>query len=246
MAENPTSAPPTLPALPAAPSGPEPGDRLRGLSANTRRAAYAPRYTVMVRYLRVALPVAGLFAIAIVFLWPRIRAMLNRPTEITQDERQAKMVSGRYVGSDAHGRPYTVTYDTAQQPPAGGPVDMVNPVAELTLQNGHWVAVKADRARYDQAAGLLDLSGHVELIHDDGYDFVTDRAHVEFNKNLITGDRAVVGRGPKGEIEARAFRIINNGDAVVFTGPAHLLLRPDAARIPEPGDKKTPTGEKQK
>jgi lipopolysaccharide export system protein LptC len=143
-------------------------------------------------------------------------------------------VNGRFVGSDAHGRPYTITYDSALQPPQGGPIDMTNPIAELTLENGRWVAVKADRALYDQQAGTIDLTGNVELFHDAGYRFSTQRAHVEFNKNLIWGERAVTGRGPKGEVQGRGFRVINNGDAIVFTGPARLLMRPDAAQMAEP------------
>ncbi len=213
-------------------------DRLRHLSAVPRQGRYTPRHTRRVRALRVVLPAVALLAVAIVILWPRIRAEFNRPTETSAEERQPHMVSGRYVGSDAHGRPYTVTYDSATQPPAGGPIDMVNPLAELTLQNGHWVAVKAERGRYDQSTSVVDLYGHVEFFHDDGYRFTTEVAHVEFSKNLIWGDRAVVGRGPKAEVEARGFRIINNGDAFTFTGPTRLLLRPDAARIDVAGDKK--------
>ena len=211
-------------------------DRLRHLSAVPRIAAYAPAYTKLVRRLRIILPVAGLFAIAIVGLWPRIRAEFNHPTQTSPEERKARMVNGRFTGSDAHGRPYTVTYDSAQQPPDGGPIDMVNPVAELTLQNGHWLAVRSVRGVYDQATGVVDLYGKVELFHDAGYRFSTEHAHVEFNKNLIWGDRAVEGHGPKGEVAGRGFRIINNGDAIAFTGPARLRLRPDAAQMPEPGE----------
>lgn len=212
------------------------GDRLRLLATAPRSATYAPAYTQLVRRLRIVLPVLGVLTVLGVAFWPRIHALFNRPTETSQEEREARMVNGRFVGADVHGRPYTVTYESAHQPPGGGPVDMVNPVAELTLQNGHWVALRAEHGRYDQAAGLIDLSGHVELFHDEGYRFATERAHVEFAKNLIWGDRAVEGRGPKGEIFARGFRVINNGDAITFTAPAKLLLRPDAAQIPEPGD----------
>jgi lipopolysaccharide export system protein LptC len=237
MAENHSSDSPeaTTPGPEAVPPGMAP-DRMRHLSAVPRKGTYTPRHTRRVRFLRVVLPIIGLFGVVIVVLWPRIRAELNRPTETSADERAAKMVNGRYVGTDSHGRPYTVTYESAQQPPGGGPIDMVNPIAELTLQNGHWVAIKADRGRYDQSASLVDLYGHVEFFHDDGYRFTSEVVHVEFSKNLIWGDRAVIGRGPKAEIEARAFRVINNGDAFTFTGPAHLLLRPDAAGIDEPGE----------
>jgi lipopolysaccharide export system protein LptC len=184
------------------------------------------------------LPIVGVLTLVIVIAWPHIRAQFYRPTETSQEERQARMINGRYVGSDSHGRPYTVTYESAEQAPGGGPIEMVNPTAELTLGNGHWVAVKADRGHYDQAGGLLDLSGNVELFHDEGYRFTTESAHVEFNKNLTWGERSVIGRGPKGEVVGRGFRIINNGDAFVFTGPAKLLLRPDAARMLQPEGEK--------
>ncbi len=210
--------------------------RLSHLSTNTRDATYGPAYSRLVRRLRIILPTIVVLTVAIVILWPKIRAEFIPPTQTSTEERQAKMVNGRYVGSDSHGRPYTVTYESAQQPPGGGPIEMVNPTAELTLQNGHWVAVKAAQGRYDQAAGLIDLSGNVELFHDDGYRFTTEKAHVEFNKNLVWGERAVTGRGPRGEVVGRGFRVINNGDAIVITGPARLLLRPDAAQMPQPGE----------
>jgi lipopolysaccharide export system protein LptC len=227
MAENPPKAPNEEPPDPST-------DRLRNLSAVHRQSGYSASYSKAVRRLRVLLPVAGVLTVAIVILWPRIRAEFNHPTETTKEDRQARMVNGRYVGSDSHGRPYTVTYESAQQPPGGGPIEMVNPTAELTLQNGHWVALKAEHGHYDQTAGLIDLSGNVELFHDEGYRFVTEKAHVEFNKNLAWGERAITGRGPKGEVTGRGFRLINNGDAIVITGPARLLLRPDAAQMAQP------------
>jgi len=213
-----------------------PPERLTYLDAAPRQAAYAPAYTRLVRRLRVALPAVGLLGLAAILLWPRIEEALNHPTQPSELDRRARMAKGRFVGTDSHGRPYTVTYDTAAQPPGGGPVDMVNPLAEITLDNGHWVAIGAANGRYDQTGGTIDLSGHVELFHDDGYRFTTERAHVEFNKNLIWGDRAVEGHGPKGEVEARGFRVADKGETIAFTGPAHLLLRPNAAELPDADD----------
>ncbi len=214
-----------------------PADRLRNLGMAKRQSSYKPSYSRRVRRLRVILPALAVVALAIVLLWQRIQAEFNHPSQTSAEERQARMVNGRYVGSDSHGRPYTVTYDSAQQPPGGGPIEMTNPTAELTLQNGHWVAVKADKGRYDQAASLIDLSGNVQLFHDEGYRFTTERAHVEFAKNLVWGDRAITGQGPKGDVVARGFRVLDNGDAFVFTGPTRLTLRPDAAQMDEPGEK---------
>ena len=234
-ANHPDESHPTLEGL----SG-KPPDRLSYLAAIPRQAAYAPAYTQLVRWLRVVLPVVGLLAIAGTLLWPRIQSALNHPTQPSDLDRRARMSRGRFVGTDSHGRPYTVTYDTAAQPPGGGPVDMVDPLAEITLDNGHWVAVRAATGRYDQAAGTIDLAGHVELFHDDGYRFTTDRAHVEFNKNLIWGDRSVEGHGPKGQVVARGFRVADKGETITFTGPASLRLRPKAAQLPDADDEGAP------
>jgi lipopolysaccharide export system protein LptC len=225
---------PSQPDQPALPPASSPDRLSQFRSGSARRATYSGGYSQRVRRLRVVLPAVALVTLGVVLLWPRIRAEFHHPTTTSAEERQAKMVKGRYVGSDSHGRPYTITYDSARQASGGGPITMINPLAELTLQNGHWVVVKADEARYDQTAATIDLRGHVELLHDEGYQFASERARVEFNKNLIWTDRAVTGQGPKGEIVARGLREVNNGDTIVFTGPARMILRPDAAQMDEP------------
>ena len=83
--------------------------RLSHLSTNTRDATYRPAYSRLVRRLRIILPTVVVLTVAIVILWPKIRAQFSPPTQTSTEERQAKMVNGRYVGSDSHGRPYTVT-----------------------------------------------------------------------------------------------------------------------------------------
>ena len=215
----------------------EPTDRLGRIATAPRRAAYTPAYTRVVRRLRIALPLAGVAVIGVVALWPHIVAYFDRPTDLSQDDRRAQMINTRYVGADSHGRPYTITADATEQSPGGGLIEMISPLAELTLANGRWVALKAEHGHYDQAAGWVDLTGHVELFHDGGYRFTTERAHIEFTQDLVWGDRAVQGHGPKGEVEARGFRIVDKDGSVVFTGPARLMLRPKAAALPDPNAK---------
>jgi lipopolysaccharide export system protein LptC len=127
---------------------------------------------------------------------------------------------------DRSSRPYTITSDSAEQALDGsGIVEMIKPVAEITLANGRWIAVKAAHGRYDQNNGKIDLDGAVELFHDDGYRFMTEKAHVDFNEGLVWGDQPVEGQGPKGEIRALGFRVTDKGQNTVFTGPSKLTLR---------------------
>ena len=223
------------PENPNATEGRSDAARFRHLASLPQSATYGPAYTRLVKRLRIAVPGALLVVLAVIVLWPRIKAELNRPSLVKEEELRARMINTRFVGTDKRARPFTITADNASQPPGTNqPVDMTNPIAEMTLANGRWIAVKADEGRYDPASGAVDLNGRVELFHDEGYRFVTEYAHVEFNKNLVWGDRAIVGHGPKGEIQARGFRVVDNGNTIVFTGPARLELRAKAAQLPEP------------
>jgi lipopolysaccharide export system protein LptC len=189
-----------------------------------KRAPLDLRRSRHVRVLRVALPVAVVILLGVIALWPQFRP---RQIETAQEERRrSEMVNTRFTGMDRSARPYTITSDSAEQALDGsGIIEMTRPVAEITLANGRWIAVKAAHGRYDQNSGKIDLDGAVELFHDDGYRFLTEKAHVDFNEGVVWGDQPVEGHGPKGEIRALGFRVTDKGENTVFTGPSKLTLR---------------------
>jgi lipopolysaccharide export system protein LptC len=189
-----------------------------------RTAPIDTRRSRLVRTLRVALPVAVVVLLGVIVLWPQFRP---RQIETAQEERRrSEMVNTRFTGMDRSSRPFTITSDSASQALDGsGVIDMTRPVAEITLANGRWIAVKAAHGRYNQQNGKVDLDGAVELFHDDGYRFLTERAHVDFNEGVVWGDQPVEGFGPKGDIQALGFRVSDKGENTVFTGPSKLTLR---------------------
>jgi lipopolysaccharide export system protein LptC len=65
----------------------------------------------------------------------------------------------------------------------------------------------------------------VNLIHETGTRFVTQRAHVNVSTNTAEGHDPVVGHGPSGDITAQGFRILDKGDIIIFTGKSNLLLK---------------------
>jgi lipopolysaccharide export system protein LptC len=182
------------------------------------------RRSRQVRMLRIALPVVVVVLLGVIALWPQFRP---RQIETAQEERRrSEMVNTRFTGMDRSSRPYTITSDSAAQAMDGsGIIEMNHPIAEITLANGRWIAVKAVHGRYDQNSGKIDLDGAVELFHDDGYRFLTEKAHVDFNQGVVWGDQPVEGHGPKGEIRALGFRVTDKGENTVFTGPSKLILR---------------------
>lgn len=188
-----------------------------------------------VTLLRVALPMAALLLAALVITWPQIQnrervAFSLAPTSADPKEvEQLTMVNPRFVGLDSKQQPYTVTAKTATQERAGADMILLDrPQADILLDNGAWVTVTGRKGRYSQKQQILDLEGDVDVFHDSGYEFHTEKAQVDLANDTVNGDVPVAGHGPGGTIDAQGFMILDHGQTVIFTGDSKLHLNPGA------------------
>jgi lipopolysaccharide export system protein LptC len=187
-------------------------------------------YSHFVKFMKVVLPLAAFGIIALLAAWPRIQ---GGDPGLRRDSGELEMMRALYVGTDTQNRPFSLTADRAVQSTSEpGVLDLVRPQGELTLKDGTWIAIKADRGRYNDKTGKLLLLGNANLFHDKGYEFRSDEAHVDVKAGNAWGDLPVTGQGPFGEIFSRGFRLFDSGATIVFNGPAHLDL---AAGLTESG-----------
>ncbi|WP_114392429.1 LPS export ABC transporter periplasmic protein LptC [Oleisolibacter albus] len=190
-----------------------PHQRLRDAHAHTR----------LVNLAKVALPALAAATLGLILIWPLFTG--GDGSKAGPEAGSLEMVGARYVGVDTTARPFEVRAQTVQQTGNGGSmVDLGSPEAEITLKGGTWLNLKADRGRYDQTSGRLSLEGNVTLYHDGGYEFSTDQAELDTGKGLVWGNVPVSGQGPMGHVDAGGFRILDDGNTVVFTGRARLHL----------------------
>ncbi|MEQ8965754.1 MAG: LPS export ABC transporter periplasmic protein LptC [Azospirillaceae bacterium] len=220
-----------------------PGPRRR-FTAKTRRTSGTRGYSAFVSAAKFVLPLAALGLIAIVVMWPSLDAPVER--DVTEQQASSSsMVNPRFSSTDDQGRPYTITGTAADGVPGEtAVVDIESPEADVTLEDGTWLALMADQGRFDRDAERIHLQGNVEVFRDDGYAIRTHEAHVDLQAGESWGDRAVSGHGPDGRLEGSGFRIAGNGDTIVVTGPARLVLEAgggagadgggDLAGTPEP------------
>ena len=182
-------------------------------------------YSRFVGAMKLVLPAAALGLVALIASWPSLHD--PHPAAAVQDNGQLTMTNAHYEGADRKNQPYSVLAMQARQSTGQpGIVDMKQPDAEITLNNGAWVTVRADHGRFDQNQGKLLLTGRVDMVHDKGYELHSDEAHVDVNHNTAWGDRPVVGQGPLGTLYAQGFRMADNGATIVFTGTARAILEP--------------------
>ncbi len=192
-------------------------------------AGQLARRRVLVAVAKRVLPAAALALLATVALWPEFESAADRGRvafrRVLQVQPEAlRIVAPHYQGVDEQSRPFTVTADTAVQAGNEEAVQLVAPRADLTLSDGGWVYVESRDGRYDRRAGTLDLAGRVTVHHDDGTQFVTEAAKVDFGTGAASGDRPVAAQGPFGTLDSQGFRLTDRGGVVVFTGPSRVVL----------------------
>jgi lipopolysaccharide export system protein LptC len=197
------------------------------------------RYSRRVALLKRALPAIGLTLLLLVAGWPRLAPFLESvrlgfPAIDLREARELRMTTPRYAGLDRYNRPYVVTAAVGRQVPDRDDVmALERPRAEMTTHSGAAVVLTAATGIYQSHAQLLDLFGDVNLVHENGTRFVTQRAHLNLSDNTAEGHDPVEGHGPSGDVAGEGFQILSKGDTIIFTGRSSLLLKgtqPSAVR----------------
>jgi lipopolysaccharide export system protein LptC len=139
------------------------------------------------------------------------------------------MINAKYDGVDEEGRPFTVTADMATQlSDQRTQIELQLPKADMTLNDGTWLALNAKVGNYDRDAELLDLRGDVSLFHDRGFEMTTESAQVNLAEGTAQGDQAVEGHGPVGILRAEGFQVLDRGSRIIFTGQSQMIFFPEA------------------
>lgn len=191
------------------------------------------RYSFFVVLLKVLLPATAAALLLLLIAWPQITpgdsAFRIGVERLSLDQAESlSMLNPRYDGLDENNRPFSVTADLATQ--ATGDADIVDlelPKADMTLDDGTWLAVMAKSGRYYREAETVDLTGDVVLFHDDGFEVRTEFAHVDLRGGRAEGDEAVEGQGPTGTLNSEGFRIENKGERIFFTGKSRMIMYRD-------------------
>jgi lipopolysaccharide export system protein LptC len=193
---------------------------------------FGARYSRFVGTMKVLLPLTAAAIAGLILAWPGVH---DEPQEIaltfaetnSTDAETPGMANARYVGTDANNRPFLVTADEALQDP-GKPdlVDLVALQADMTLDNGVWMSVMASSGQYDRAQQTLQLAGPVNIFSDAGYEFHTESARIDLQNNIAESDQPVRGHGPFGTLSADSFRVIDQGQRLLFRKNVRMIIRP--------------------
>jgi lipopolysaccharide export system protein LptC len=224
---------PTLPgpSVTAPPSSTRTGGYLAIVSR--RGARHVPthdgllRRRLMINASKFVLPAVAVLLLSSIALWPELNTSADRARfsfhGISASLDGARLTDAHYNGVDEHGRPYTVTAATATQHDEDR-IDMSDPNADMTLENGTWLNVRSKHGVYMRKDQQLDLSHDVVMYRDDGTTMTTAAATVAVKDGAASSNMPTHVEGPFGTIDATGFTTQEKGAMIQFWGPVRVEL----------------------
>jgi len=221
-------APNTTPADPVSRADFPTGERVRPRPLRKGSASYS-RFVFL---MKVVLPTVAVVLVGLIVVWPQLKVdetqfKIGFARLKSTEAGDPSLVNARFVGSDRDNRPYSVTADLAKHVlDKTAKVELEMPKADITTDDGSWLALTANTGFFDREAKTLDLDGDVNMFHDSGFEFMTDSAHIDLGDGIAEGHDPVRGQGPFGTLRAEGFRMEDRGNRIVFTGKSRMVIYP--------------------
>lgn len=200
------------------------------------RITHSRVYSRFVSMMKFLLPMVAFLLVVVVIAWPHLntgnlRFKIGFAALQVSGSKEPNMINPRYVGTDKDDQPFSITADLARNLAGNDSrIELEMPKADITTKEGSWLVLTAEAGVFARTENKLNLSGKVNLFHDSGYEFHTDRAAIDLETGAASGDDPVDGQGPFGHVTADGFRLVDRGRVIHFQGKSKLTLYPGARR----------------
>ncbi len=209
---------------------------LYGANRLAARRRYTHGYSRFVQMMKYLLPAVAMVLVALVAVWPHLTTKDNGfrigfSALKARETGDPSMVNARYVGSDKNDQLFSITADLVRNAMMdAATVELVMPKADITLEDGSWLVLTAETGVFKRAAKTLELAGTVNLFHDSGYEFRTEKVTIDLDNGSALGTEPVEGQGPFGDLSGEGFVLRDKGKTIIFTGKARLFIYPGIGR----------------
>ncbi len=190
-------------------------------------------YSFFVSVAKFLLPLFALFVLWELVTWPQFKSELEQTMTLSNNQLLEEIpetfsaTNFVFLGTDDKDQPYVLQADFAKQSPKReSEIILTAPKADISLNDGTWIALRAKNGLYDQVQKLLNLYESVEIFQNEGFTIETEDANFDLIGDIAYGQTAVTGYGPSGEIESEGFEIEQKGAIIHFTGTAKLTILP--------------------
>lgn len=207
-----------------------PAPRGASIPVSVGRRRFSHSYGRAVGWLKVLLPTLAVVLVSMIFIWPYLEEEGQRIIDAVISDAPVlpelmEVSQARYSGVGEDGQRYTLTAETVQQESMDAAmVEFLEPRADISLSDGSWALISAERGTFDRDAQILELNSAVSLFHDLGYEFRTESATLDLLGGSAYGFDPISGQGPFGYVEADGFELLDRGARVRLTGNARVII----------------------
>jgi lipopolysaccharide export system protein LptC len=188
-----------------------------------RAVRVAGRHSVLVRMLRIGLPVSvvvGLSALGLNAYFQPMQMFEKLPSvsgKLAVQGSKITMELPRIAGFTRDQRAYELNAESAVQDISKPDiVELQNLRAKMEMQDKDVVQVTANAGTYNTKADRIVLRDQIVVTSQQGYKALLREAAVEMKKGNVVSDMPVEITLPNGMLKANRLEIIDSGDVVRF------------------------------
>ncbi len=190
----------------------------------------AARHSGRVKFLRVLLPVIGVFVILGVIGTLVVQKMFLPDIEIANIEvNDGKLImeDPNLNGVDENQRPYRLKADRAIQDSANpAVVELQSIIATLPMDDTVSANIVAGNGVYDSDLKTLVLTKEVEVKTSDGMEIYLQDADVDIDKGTLKTRSPITATSAQADISSASLLVEEGGERLVFEGNVRMTLRP--------------------
>ena len=140
---------------------------------------------------------------------------------------EVQLTGARYRGLTPSGRHYEITAALANESTDGsGRIDMDEPAALVTMQNGSIVNLRSDVGIFNKQTDVVKMSGSVVVVQPDRkLRLDTEELEANLKAGEMHSDVPVLVQDVDRRINADSMRVYDNGALIIFGGTTKMIIK---------------------
>ena len=135
------------------------------------------------------------------------------------------IIEPKFIGIDKDNKPFTITALTAKKVESDNALYLLEkPSGQINDNEGESLYLNSLEGKFDQKNQKIYLSNNVILKNLEGLYFKTESAKIDLETNNISGEKKTLGEDDRGTISSSGFEVIEEGNRIIFNGPARLVI----------------------
>jgi len=174
-----------------------------------------------------ALPALAVLLLIACALQVTLRGLSAPPPEAPGDSAQAKMLNPRFAGKSRDGRSFVVTGREGMADAKDAHLILIDqPVLKLSTPRRKLTTMTSQTGVYNEADHKLLLKGDVRVDDGGGARFTSEQAVVDTRTGAVTGQTGLKAQGQAGQLQARDYTVMDEGDRMIFKGGVRGRITP--------------------